>query len=180
VGPHVFTRELRDQRVKGIWALFDVLRQHETTHFRDILTGGKLWLFIDTAPSSVLLLLDEELPTRPRRIISADKRMWIAFWGITNFLHVNWVPKYVRIRAIYFRDEIFILTSQNLQTNGWGGHKPWTHAQIDNAKVDIAKVVSSVMPNLRLKMTPQSPYSPDSCPSHFFLFDWLKEKLEQQ
>jgi hypothetical protein len=47
-----------------------------------------------------------------------------------------------------------------------------------NAKVYTAKVVSSVMPCLRLKSTPQPPYSPDICPSDFFLFGWLKGKLQ--
>jgi hypothetical protein len=40
--------------------------------------------------------------------------------------------------------------------------------------------ISSVMPDLRLKRTLQPPYSPDICPSDFFLFGWLKGKLQQQ
>jgi hypothetical protein len=41
--------------------------------------------------------LDEKLPTLPRRKISADKRMLIAFWGIKGLVHMNWLPKDVRI-----------------------------------------------------------------------------------
>jgi hypothetical protein len=51
---------------------------------------------------------------------------------------------------------------------------------MDNAKVHTAKVVSSVMPDLGLKRTIQPPYSPDICPSDFFLLDWLTGKLQQQ
>jgi hypothetical protein len=38
----------------------------------------------------------------------------------------------------------------------------------------------SVMPDLRLKRTPQTRYSPDICPSDFFLFSWLKWMWQQQ
>jgi hypothetical protein len=97
--------------------------------------------------------------------------------GIKGLVHVNWLPKDVRINAVSFRDEILIPISQKLQTNVSGGHKPWTLVHMNKAKVHTAKVVSSVMPDLRLKRTPQLPYSPDSCPSDLFLFDWFKGKL---
>jgi hypothetical protein len=51
---------------------------------------------------------------------------------------------------------------------------------MDNAKIHAAKVVVSVIPNLRLKRTLQPPYRPDICPSDFFLLGWLKWKLPQQ
>jgi hypothetical protein len=51
---------------------------------------------------------------------------------------------------------------------------------MDNTKVYTAKVVSSVMSDLRLKRTLQPLYRPDICPSDFFLFDSLKGKLQQQ
>jgi hypothetical protein len=73
-----------------------------------------------------------------------------------------------------------ILIFQKLQTNGSGGHKPWTLMHMDNARVHTAKVVSSVMPDLRLNKTPQPPYSPDICPSDFFLSGRLKVKLQSQ
>jgi hypothetical protein len=36
------------------------------------------------------------------------------------------------------------------------------------------------MPDLTLNRIPQIPYSPEIHPSEFFLFGWLKEKLQQQ
>jgi hypothetical protein len=77
--PHVLTRELRDRRVEGARALLDVFCQQNKTDFQDIITGDESWIFIDTAPSSFWYWSDEELPTRPRRTISADKRILIAF-----------------------------------------------------------------------------------------------------
>jgi hypothetical protein len=111
---HVLTRELRDQWIKGARALLDVLRQQEKTHFQDTITGDELLIFMDTAPSSIWLSLDEQLPTRPWRTISADKRILIAFSGIKGLVHVNWLPKDVRINAIYFRDEIFPRSSKQI------------------------------------------------------------------
>jgi transposase len=104
--------------------------------------------------------------------------MLIAFWGIKGRGHVNWLPKNVRINTVYFRDEILRSISQKLQTNVAGGHKSWTVVRIDKAKVHTAKVISSSMPDLRLKRTFQPPYSPDISPSDFFLFGWLKGKLQ--
>jgi hypothetical protein len=113
--------------------------------------------------------LDEELPTHPRRIIGADKRTLIAFWGIKGLIHVNWLPKDVRINAVYFRDEILRSISRKLQSNVPSGHKPCTIVHMDNTKVHTEKVVSSVMLDLKLKRTLQLPYRPDVCPSDFFL-----------
>jgi hypothetical protein len=53
------------------------------------MAGDELWIFIDTAPSSIWLSLDEELTTPPRRIIHTDKRVLIAFWGIRSLAHLN-------------------------------------------------------------------------------------------
>jgi hypothetical protein len=91
--PHALTRKLRNQRVNGARALLDVLRQQETTHFQDIITGGKSRMFIGAAPSSIWSSLHEELPTRPRRTISADKLMLIAFLGTKGLVRVNRPPK---------------------------------------------------------------------------------------
>jgi hypothetical protein len=120
----VLTRKLRDQRVKGSQALFDVLRQQQKAHFRDGITGNESRIFIDTTSSSIWSSLDEELPAR--RTISAGKPTLIAFWGIKVLVQVNWLPTDGRINAVYFRDEILIPISQTLQTNASGGHRPWT------------------------------------------------------
>jgi hypothetical protein len=77
-------------------------------HFRDIITGDESWIFIDIAPSPIWLPSDDELPTRPRRTINADKSMLIAFWVISSLVHVNWLPRDVRIYVLYFRDETLI------------------------------------------------------------------------
>jgi hypothetical protein len=126
MGPHVSIHELWDQRVKGARALLDILRQQEKTHFPDIITGDASWIFIDTAPSSVWSSLDEGLPIRRCHTVGADKRMSIAFCGIKGLVHMNWLPKDVRINRVYFRDMILIPISQKLRTKDSGGHKPWT------------------------------------------------------
>jgi hypothetical protein len=54
-----------------------------------MITSDESWIFINTAPSSIWSSLDEELPIRPRRTISADKRKLIAFSGIKGPVNVN-------------------------------------------------------------------------------------------
>jgi hypothetical protein len=93
---------------------------------------------------------------------------------------VNWLLKDVRINAVYFRDEIVMRISQKHQSNVSGGHKPWTLVHMDHAKVHIAEMISTVIPDLGLKRTPRPGYSPNICPSDFFLFGWLEGKLQQQ
>jgi hypothetical protein len=159
--------------------LLGVFRQQEKTRFWDIAIGDESWIFISTAPSFAWLSFDEELSTRPGRIISTDKRMLIAFWGIKGLVYVNWLPKDVRINGLYFWDEILIPISQKLQTDVSTGYKPSALVHMDKAKIHTAKTVSSVMPNLRLKRTHQPPYSTGICPSDFFLFGWFKGKLQQ-
>jgi hypothetical protein len=106
--------------------------------------------------------------------------MLSAIWVIKGLVHVNWLPRDARINSVYFQDEILIPISWKLQANTSGGHTPWTLVSADNAKVHTAKVVSSVMPDLRLKRALQLPYSPDICPSDFLLVRRSKGKLQQQ
>jgi hypothetical protein len=51
---------------------------------------------------------------------------------------------------------------------------------MDSAKVHPAKMVSSPIPELRLKRTLQPAYSAGICLFDFFVFDWRKGKLQQQ
>jgi hypothetical protein len=78
------------------------------TYFRNIITGDESWIFIDTPPNYIWLSFGEELPTRPRHTMGANKHMLIAFWGIRGLVHVNLLPKDVGINTVYFRDEILI------------------------------------------------------------------------
>jgi hypothetical protein len=108
--------------------------------------------------------------------MNADKRMLFAFWLIKGLVYVNWLSKEMRINAVDFRNEMLVPVSQKLQTNVSGGHKPWTLMHMDNANVHTAKVVLGLMPDLRLKRTPEPLYSPDICPSDFL--GWLKGKVQ--
>jgi hypothetical protein len=175
-GPHMLTRELKDQRVKGSRGFFDAIRQQEKTQCQGIIAGDASWRFIDRAASSIWLWLDEDLPTCPRRIISPDKHLLVAFWGIKGLVHVNYLPKDARITAVYLRDDILIPIVQKRQTNACGGHRPWTLIAVDNAKVHTVKVVPTLMPDLRLKSTFRPLYSPDICLSDLLIFGWLKGK----
>jgi hypothetical protein len=51
---------------------------------------------------------------------------------------------------------------------------------MDNAKVQTARANQEKLDVSRFKRTPQPPYSPDSAPSDFFLFGWLKTELERK
>jgi histone-lysine N-methyltransferase SETMAR len=176
----MLTHELRYHRVNGSLALLDVLRQQEKIHFRDIITGNESWIFIDTEPSSIWLSLDEELPARPRPTIGTDKQMLVVFWGIKGIMHVNWLPRNARINAPDLRDELLTQISQKLQEHASGGRKLWTLVHMDSTKVHTAAAILTVVPDFRLKRIPHRPYSPDICPSDFFLFGWFKGKLQQR
>jgi hypothetical protein len=126
---------------KGTRELRDVLHQQEKTHFRDISTGDESCILNETAPSSVWLSLDEELPTRPRRRISADKHILIALWGIKGLVHVNLLPT----QSTSAPNECFRRT-QTMDTSAHGQRKG-PHRKM---------VLSSSMPDLRPKRTPHT------------------------
>jgi hypothetical protein len=158
----MLTSESREQRVNGSRAPFDVLRQREKIHFHDIIPDDESWIFIDAAPSSIWLSLDERLPTCPRPTISADKCMLAVFWGIKRIVQVIWLPKNPRISAASFLDEVLTPLSQKLQEHASGGCKSWTSMHMDNAKIHTTTAVSTIMPDLRLKRTLE-PFAAQIC-----------------
>jgi len=175
--PHLLTQELREKRSAECRALLDILKLQRENDFRDIVTGDESWIFLDSKPKSVWLASDAALPVRVSQTIGAEKRMLIVFWGVQGIVYKAWLPKNESITASFFCDDVLPHLAEMFATKG-ENRRQFTYVHMDNARPHTAKATLEKMKVLKLKRTPQPPYSPDVAPTDFFLFGWLKGKLE--
>jgi transposase len=84
------------------------------------------------------------------------------------------LPKGSTFNAEYYRDNILSALTQFQP--GDDGRKLVVHA--DNAKAHTAQKCRTFCQENGLRLAPHRPYSPDLTPSDFFLFGYVKERLE--
>jgi transposase len=87
---------------------------------------------------------------------------------------VEALPKVTRLNAEYYRDNSF---TELIRLRPQAGERNLViHA--DNASLHIAQKCRPVCPENGLWLARHPPYSPDLTPSDFFLFGYVKDRLE--
>jgi transposase len=84
------------------------------------------------------------------------------------------LPKGHTFNAEYYRDNILTALTQ-LQSED-DGRKLVVH--VDNARAHTDQKCRTFYEENGLRLAPHLPYSPDLAPSDFFLFGYVKERLE--
>jgi hypothetical protein len=59
-------------------------------------------------------------------------------------------------------------------------HRPWTLVCMDSAKPHMSERNLAITEKFHLKSTANPPFNPDTVPSDFFLFEWLKGEFAFQ
>jgi hypothetical protein len=91
--PYFLDDDLRAKRLEGAQQFLDLLQAHERCHFRDLITGDGIRIYLGMKPGTLWLPAELELPVRVKRTIVSEKRMLIVFWGIDEIAHYCWLPK---------------------------------------------------------------------------------------
>jgi hypothetical protein len=115
--PHFLDDDLMAKRLEGARQLLDVRQAQERCHFRDVITGGETWVYLDMKPGTIWLPADAELPLRVKRTIASEKRMLIVFWGIHWIAHDCWLPKNNTSDSSFFCEEVLSPLAQRIEPN---------------------------------------------------------------
>jgi len=175
--PHLLTEDLKAKRSTEAGKLLKILRREQANGWNGIITGDESWIYLSNQPGGVWLEADSPLPEVVRRTIDSEKHMLCVFWGIAGIAHHCWLPSGSSFDASFFAEEVLQPVADELDTTNKTRHQRLMLVHFDNAKPHTAKATTERMKQLRMKRTPQPPYSPDIAPSDFFLFGWLKEQL---
>ena len=157
--------------------LFHVLEMSKHNGYRDIITGDQSWFVFNYPPKGGWVMEDQDSPVFENPDSHFEKMMITVIWGVYGTYIVDELPEGVRYTSTYFVEYVLKpLEKQKAQIwNRSNKHKIWLH--LDNCKVHNSKLTQNAMDISVFKRAPHPPYSPDLAPSDFFLFGYIKGKL---
>ena len=104
--------------------------------------------------------------------------MLIIFWNPNGFLLVDALDDDRVYNADYFINEILGEIISRTEYDGEISNKKLM-LHFDNARPHNAKKVTPFLDQNGINIAPHPPYSPDIPPSDFFLFGYIKNRLQE-
>jgi histone-lysine N-methyltransferase SETMAR len=178
--PHVLTEQQKRIRVSNSEQLLAIFQEQQGSSWRDFVTLEESWFYLRTDHERIWLAPGRTPPGRERHTIQSPKFMLTIVWGATGFHLVKLLPKGGGgVNASYYTTEIL---SEIVRWRNEGpetaGHKLIVHS--DNARPHTATQTRDFSEAYGMDQAPHPPYSPDLAPSGFYLFGYLKERLQGQ
>jgi transposase len=146
--------------------------KHHGWHF--IITLDDSWFYLSTDHEQIWLQPDQEPPKRAKHTIQDKKIMVTIAWNALGFHLVEALPKGRSFNAEYYRDNIL---TELIRLRPQAGERNLViHA--DNASLHTAQNCRTFCAKNGLRLATHPPYSPDLAPSDFFLFGYVKHRLQ--
>jgi histone-lysine N-methyltransferase SETMAR len=169
--PHMLTGTQKKVRVERAREMLEILRVHEKTEFRDVITGDESWFLYSYPFGSYWGKSAEPRKEIPRSGFQTPKSMLVLCWGVRSVPVSTFPQKGKTMTASLFQETVvnpLISLNETLPEN----QKLLVHW--DNAPAHTAKSTKAVIERSGLAVLQQPPYSPDLAPCDFFLFGYLK------
>jgi hypothetical protein len=167
--------EQKQIRVQMAIELLQVLSVQSTRQWHDIVTLDESWIYLFSVHDLMWTAPGEMIVDRERYTLQSPKFMLTVVWNPIGFHVLKAIPKERKFKAKYFKNDILVAISDwRRQTWGTWPNKLWVHS--DNARPSTAKMSRDYIGLNRMKRAPHPSYSPDSVPSEFFLFGYVKGK----
>lgn len=175
--PHILNPSQKVNRVELSKSLQKTLANAKKTNYQLFYTGDESWFYLNTDHSFQWLPPEETPAFRERKTIQSKKYMLTVFWNPNGFALVKVLPDHMKFNAEYFINEILTELYEKTRTIPNKGYRKVV-LHFDNARPHTARKVTQFMEEHHMKKAPQPAYSPDIAPSDFFLFGYLKNKLQ--
>jgi [histone H3]-lysine36 N-dimethyltransferase SETMAR len=179
--PHELTPE---QRQKRIDICQENLRKFESGEWRlcDVVTGDETWIYYRNIESKqksrAWVGQDEAPPTVVKRQQFDKKSMFVVFFMTTGPLLIHQVPTGTTIDALYYRNECLTRLIEKLHKKRPTSTTHAVKLHHDNARPHVKDIVIDYLHDQKIKLIHHPPYSPDIAPCDFWLFGYLKGRLE--
>jgi hypothetical protein len=172
--PHNLTATPQVQRVTLANELLLELCLIKDRGWKFSITLDESWFYLVTDHEQIWLRPEETPPERAKHTIQDRKIMVTIAWNPLGFHLIQSLPKGCSFNADYYRDNI--LAALTPLHPGPDGRQLVLHA--DNARSHTARKCRTFCAENGLQLAPHPPYSPDLAPSDFFLFGYVKAKLQ--
>lgn len=149
-----------------------------------IITGDECWFYhrkIRKAQSnSSWRRSDEEPDTLVRRDRFEAKTMFSIFFRSTGVVQITYLEKGVTVDNQRYINDCLTPMIQEVESKRPGHGVRDMFLLHDNAKPHVHNNVRNFLESKGLKEIDHPPYSPDLAPCDFWLFDYIKERLDDE
>lgn len=166
--PHQLTDSLRRRRVETAKEMLQVLENRSPQFLRKVYTEDETWIYFDNPRRSMWVLNGDQIPTCPKQTIASKKVMIAVTWSPAGILSITPLRHDQTFDRDFFLHTVIDDLFTVLKPRGKILH-------CDNARPHL---IDDELAEMGVKRLPHPPYSPDLAPSDFFLFGYLKFKLE--
>ena len=146
-----------------------------------IVTGDESWVNYyepeSKQQSKEWRLAGSQPPLKPRRTISAQKRMVTFFWDNQGPLLIKWLPEGRTVNTQYYIEALKELR-ENVKKDRRGKLSKGVLLLHDNARPHTSFATSDAIRDLNFEILPHPPYSPDLAPSDYWIFGAMKKPLK--
>ena len=175
--PHELTAEQKLNRVKMAKDILKTLELGPIIWNR-LITGDESWIYWNNSHTKQWIHCGEPRPTTPNHLIADKKSMLTVFFSTRGFLLINLMPQGQKFNSKYMCNTILSNLKTNYEVVRKNAKSKGTYLHMDNAKPHNSQMTKAFIQNLGMNRLPHPAYSPDISPSDFWLFGYLKEKLE--
>jgi histone-lysine N-methyltransferase SETMAR len=175
--PHDLTPSQKQLRVVGARALLDVLRKEKERGFASLITGDESYLHYDYPVKSQWLEVGSPPPVAVKDQIGARKKLLTVFFSGAHVWLTFYSDRGEMMGSTVFTEEVLVSLNEALVDSEEAVSDP-VLLHIDNAPSHRSRMTTAKMKKLRFVVVPHPPYSPDLAPSDFWIFSYLKRKLQ--
>lgn len=175
--PHELTCVMKQKRKDEATNLLNVLMTESFNDFDFIVTGDESWFYLDYSPRTLWTISNENIPERVEKTIGAKKYMITVMWSKSRFYVIELLDECQSFNSEYFMNHILKLLLIEFKKTHKKSKKPIL-LHVDNARPHNSKKVDAFLRKNNIQRMPHPPYSSDLAPSDFFLFGYVKGKLE--
>lgn len=171
--PHELSDHQKKVRVDLSSEMLNVLKN--IRFLSSVLTGDETFLYWKNPRNSMWLQSDLSPPSRERKSIGAKKLMISVIWSSSGMKSIVMLPRGQSFNKEFFMDTVLADLLETIKLARPVKKTSELILHIDNARPHL---VDDYLTRNGLTRLPHPPYSPDLAPSDFFLFGYLKMRLE--
>lgn len=174
--PHNLTDSQKNERVRLAKIILSELKKASKEKL--IITGDETWVYFDNPPCAKWVEPGGSPTKRQKRVLTNRKCMLVAFFSRVGIEYTTFVPEGETMTADYFCQYCLKPMKEKITKRRPMSGIRDVKFHFDNARIHTAKKTKSFLETEGFVVVPHPPYSPDISPCDFFLFGYLKGKLQ--
>jgi histone-lysine N-methyltransferase SETMAR len=143
-----------------------------------LITGDESWIYWDNGIRGMWAMDRDHVDPSVKHMISSRKTMVSVYFSRRGIVSLEFLPQGQTYNSQFFTDTVLASIDNKLAETRPKKRSKGAHLHVDNARPHTARASVQRIAELGLIRVPHPPYSPDIAPCDFFLFGYMKGKLE--